>query len=423
MTWGAVEVSQHVIAGARTAPVVRPQPLGAFPLPAGLLLIPGGEETEPCRKELVAGRIPAHWPAALRAHELAFAGDLAGAREALRGDDPVTRYNRFVIDPEGEDEERLRADLGEPLGALVDLVRFTLGRTDEPPALGAADGEIAALILSAQATHAVSRGEPGLALRLLGDAVRLAEGESPALAGVLLGAAADIRKGAEGPSPEVVAELRRALGLLKDTDLRVGQAELHLALALTLHEAAGGRRDLLVEAVREYRAALRLVTSEEAPEVWAAAHLNLATAYLTMPMTEASDRLRQGIAVQSLRSALKVYRPETHPRQWASAQLNLANALVYAPSRHREQNLREAVELYEAVLKVRDAGSDPLGRARVLANQGNALAHLGMFGEARERLHEARSLFAACGDEEAVRTVDGLLGEIAAHTGAGTAEG
>ena len=404
MTWGAVEVSQHVIAGARTAPVVRPQPLGAFPLPAGLLLIPGGEETEPCRKELVAGRIPAHWPAALRAHELAFAGDLAGAREALRGDDPVTRYNRFVIDPEGEDEERLRADLGEPLGALVDLVRFTLGRTDEPPALGAADGEIAALILSAQATHAVSRGEPGLALRLLG-------------------AAADIRKGAEGPSPEVVAELRRALGLLKDTDLRVGQAELHLALALTLHEAAGGRRDLLVEAVREYRAALRLVTSEEAPEVWAAAHLNLATAYLTMPMTEASDRLRQGIAVQSLRSALKVYRPETHPRQWASAQLNLANALVYAPSRHREQNLREAVELYEAVLKVRDAGSDPLGRARVLANQGNALAHLGMFGEARERLHEARSLFAACGDEEAVRTVDGLLGEIAAHTGAGTAEG
>ncbi|MEX3768171.1 hypothetical protein ABFW14_14805, partial [Mycolicibacterium fortuitum] len=54
---------------------VRPQPLGAFPLPLGYLLIPAGEDCDAARAELLAGRIPQPWPARLRAHELALAGD------------------------------------------------------------------------------------------------------------------------------------------------------------------------------------------------------------------------------------------------------------------------------------------------------------------------------------------------------------
>jgi tetratricopeptide (TPR) repeat protein len=203
------------------------------------------------------------------------------------------------------------------------------------------------------------------------------------------------------------------LFLLDGTDLTVGRAELHLTLALTLHELADGSPGLLVRAVPQYHSALQLVTSEEAPEVWAAAHANLAAAYLTMPMMEASDQLRRGVAVQSLRNALKVYAPQSHPEQWASVQLNLANALVYAPSTHQGDNLVEAVELYEAVLRVRDRRSDPLGRARVLSNQGNVLAHLGMFDQAKAKLHEARFLFEEFEDGESVRAVRGLLDEIA----------
>lgn len=392
---------------------VRPQPLGAFPLPLGLLLVPGGPDTEESRRTLVAGRVPERWPAALRAHELAWAGDVAGALAALTGDDPVTRYNRFVLDPDGTDPAALRAELGEEFGVLVDVVSFTLGRTDTPPRLGAADGELAALVLAAQATHAVDRGDPDTALRLLEQAT--APAVAPPLAGVLLGAAAGIRKDAHGPGPQVVETLRRALDLLRDTDLRIGRAELHLTLALTLHELAGDRRDLLAQAVKHYHSTLQAVTSAEAPEVWAAAHANLATAYLTMPMAQASDQLRLGVAIRSLRAALQVYTPQRHPDRWASAQLNLANALVYAPSRHQADNLVEAVELYEAVLEARPRERDPLGRARVLANQGNVLAHLGMFDQAKAKLHEARFLFEEFQDGESVRAVRGVLDEIARH--------
>ncbi|MEV5410739.1 hypothetical protein AB0K60_18075 [Thermopolyspora sp. NPDC052614] len=402
--------------GSGSPPPARPQPLGAFPLPAGYLLVPGGEDTEEARRDLVAGRLPGRWPEALRAHELALAGDVAGALAHLTGDDPVTRYNRFVMDPEAEDPALLRRDLGEPYGVLADVVAFTVGRAAEPPEPGAADGEIAALALAARAGHAMDQGDPARAVRLLEEAVGKAPEEAAPLAGVLLAAAAGIRKDAEGPGPEVIAMLERALRLLDGTDLRVGRAEAHLTLALTLHESAGDRPDLLSRAVPHYQAALRLVTSDEAPEVWAAAHVNLATAYLTMPMREASDRLRVAIAVRSLRSALKIYTRETHPVEWAGAQLNLANALVYAPSGHQADNLVEAVELYEAVLEARPREQDPLGRARVLANQGNALAHLGMFDHARAKLAEARYLFEEGGDVDAVRTVRDVLDGIARQT-------
>ena len=127
---------------------------------------------------------------------------------------------------------------------------------------------------------------------------------------------------------------------------------------------------------------------------------------------EASGQLRLGVAAQSLRSALTVYTKEDHPEQWASVQLNLANSLVYTPSRHQADNLVEAVELYEAVLQSRDRDTDPVGRARVLANQGNALAHLGVFDQARAKLYDARFLFEEAGDHESVRAVRGVLDEI-----------
>ena len=118
------------------------------------------------------------------------------------------------------------------------------------------------------------------------------------------------------------------------------------------------------------------------------------------------------MAAQSLRSALKVYTPEDYPEEWASVQLNLANSLVYTPSSHQGDNLVEAVNLSEAVLAARDRDTDPLGRARVLANQGNALAHLADFDQAKAKLYEARFLFEELGDHDSMRTVRGVLDEI-----------
>ena len=251
-----------------------------------------------------------------------------------------------------------------------------------------------------------------LAVAALDRAAEAAAGVSEPLRGVLLGASASIV--ADTDMADAAGRFDRALRALEGADgLRVARAELHLTLAVLLHEQAGDRPDLLNRAVPHYHSALQLVLREEAPLLWASAHANLATAYLTMPMTEASGQLRLGVAAQSLRSALKVYTPEDYPEQWASVQLNLANSLVYTPSSHQADNLVEAVELYEAVLAARDRNTDPLGRARVLANQGNVLAHLGDFDQAKAKLYDARFLFEELGDHESVRTVRGVLDEIA----------
>ena len=391
---------------------IRPQPLGAFPLPLGYLLIPASPETEDARLALLAGQVP-EWPAALRSHELALAGDRDGALAALTGDDPVSRYNRFVMDPDGdhskaEDPAELRSALGE-FGVLVDVVLYAIGRSDTAPELGEATGELAAIVLSTRASTALQDGDPAGAIAALDRAAEEAAASSEPLRGVLLGASASVAEG-----PDAVSRFERALRSLEGADgLRIARAELHLTLAGLLHEQAEDRPDLLARAVPHYHSALQLVMREEAPLLWASAHANLATAYLTMPMTEASSQLRLGVAAQSLRSALKVYTPEDYPEQWASVQLNLANSLVYTPSSHQADNLIEAVELYEAVLQARDRHTDPLGRARVLANQGNVLAHLGDFEQAKAKLYDARFLFEELGDHDSVRTVRGVLDEIA----------
>ena len=385
---------------------VRPQPLGAFPLPLGYLLIPAAADTEDARVALLSGRLP-DWPDSLRAHELALAGDRDGALAALQGDDPITRYNRFVMDPDGSDPAELRSDLGE-FACLVDVVLFALGRSDTAPELGDATGELASTVLSVQASGALQDGDAEAAMTLLDRAAEQAAGVSEPLRGVLLGAAASICDG-----PDAVTRFEGALRALDDAeDLRLARAEIHLALAGLLHEQAIDRPDLLNRAVPHYHSALQLVWREEAPLLWASAHANLAAAYLTMPMTEASGQLRLGVAAQSLRSALKVYTPEEYPEEWASVQLNLANSLVYTPSSHQGDNMVEAVNLYEAVLAARDRDTDPLGRARVLANQGNVLAHLADFDQAKAKLYEARFLFEELGDHDSMRAVRGVLDEI-----------
>lgn len=380
-------------------------------MPLGYLLVAAGAENDAVRATLSDGNEPAAWPDGLRALQLAHSGDIEAALRHLTGDDPITRYNRFVLAPDGVDAERLRADLGE-FGVLVDLVLFTLGRRDSPPDADGFTGELAAVALSAQASAALAAGDPARAIALLERSAEAAAEASPRLEGVLVAAAGSICRDIDDPSAQ--QRLERALRLLDGADgLRVSRAELHLSIAGLIHERAQDNPGLLVQAIPHYHSALQLVLREEAPLVWAAAHANLAMAYLTMPMVEASGQLRLGVAAQSLRSALKVYTPEDHPEQWASVQLNLANSLVYTPSKHQADNLVEAVELYEGVLAARDRETDPLGRARVLANQGNALAHLGAFDQAKAKLYEARFLFEEQQDHDSVRAVRGVLDEIA----------
>jgi tetratricopeptide (TPR) repeat protein len=398
--------------------IEHPQPVGAFGFPAGLLLIGSGSAgSEAARADLVAGRIPASWPDELRGHELTHADDLDGAMAAFAGDDPVSRYHRWLLDPEADSAEGVRADLPPDLAPLVDVVAYTIGVADCPSYdVASLPGEIAALVLAAQATAALDSGDPTQAPPLLEAGALAAGAESPALAAVLLGNAGTLLR-EQGETDRARTVLAEAAAALDGTDLGEVRAELlHLHGSIAHEEAAGGRGDarvLLHEAMSDYYDGLQLVTEQSAPYLWASLQMNLATAHLASPMTQASDQLRLGVATQALRACRRVFTAGSYPVQWSTATLNLANALVYTPSTHQGDNLVEAVELYEEILQSGVREGDPLGRARLLSNQGNALAHLGIFDEARPKLVEARFLFEEQLDHDSASAVRSLLDEIA----------
>jgi tetratricopeptide (TPR) repeat protein len=406
------------IAGTGAPVVARPQPVGVFPLPAGYLLVPAGDAFDAARTDLVAGRIPAVWPEGLTFYERALADDADGALALLAGDDPVSEANRLVLLPSEDGYEALAgraAHLGDPaLSAHVALLGFALGLADLPPDPAGTEGEYAAMAHAGHATLALARRDIAAAVEHLEAGALAASAVSPALSGQLMGQLAHAQLD-EGGTKRASVTFQAALDTLAGTDLVVSRAELHVAAGAMFQEMSEAAPRLMQQAINHYHQAMALVNAETAPETFAIANANLGLAYLSMPMTEASDQLRVGVAVQSMREALRYFTPDSHPERWSSTQLNLANALVYMPSKHQADNIAEAVQLYEEVLAARDRQTDPQGRARVLANQGNALAHLGVFDEAKARLHEARSIFEEFDEQQAVMAVRSVLDEIAKH--------
>lgn len=393
-----------------TETILRPQPLGAFDLPAGLLIV-AGDGSEPARRELLDGRRPVRWPESLTGHRLAHEGRIDEAIAWFEADDrPSSRYNLFVLDPERVGREEAVAALGDAWRPLVDHVAFTVGLTSVPPSASAADGELAALLATAQAAAAIDSGDEDEAIDLLAEAVHAARALHPAFAGIALSEFA-------GRAHDLAAA-EEAIALLRGTDLTAQLAEALYQRAGLIHGLAIDGRRPLSEAITGYTAALALINERDHGPLFARVHMNLGIALLAAPVTSASDHLRAGVAVQSLRTAVRLLDRETDAEEWASATLNLANALVYAPSARQRDNVMEAVDLYETVIRTRTPKKDPQGRARVLANQGNALAHLGLHDDALARLDEAAFLFASTGDERSAGVVRDMRDQVGALAGA-----
>jgi tetratricopeptide (TPR) repeat protein len=375
-----------------------------------MLLLPESDQSADISRALVVGSIPEIWPDELTFLALALDDNPEGAAASIPGDDPVSRYNRAVLIGGDETWDRLAAETGGELRALVDTARFSVGLLDEPPAVTEAGGEVMGVVGSARASSAMERGDFSAAvdeLAAAADAARAAG--SPILAASLdLTRAELVRERLGDPAAAArVADLAvQRLPLTASSELR---AELQVTRALARQELAGTDRGALLAVVADLQEATKVFREETYPEMFAIINQHLALAYLVMPMSSDGDRIRVGVAVNSLRAALRVFTPETHPVAWASTQLNLANALQYLPSVHQQTNLDEAVQLYEEVLQVRDPEKDPLGYARILANQGNALGHLGVFGDARQRLEAARATFVQYDDGDAVAGVDEVL--------------
>lgn len=393
--------------------IINPQPLGIFPLPVSYLLLPPTTDGAAALAELLRGVAPSAFPAPWRFYGAALAGDTDAALALLAADDsPEAHYNCFVLSGDAATYHALRDELDDDLARLLDMVAYTMGLADAPPDPGESTGVVRAVLLAAQAAAALEQGDFLAAQATLTAAVEAARPASPLFAAQLLADLAEARIAGQALDALALQHYREALHLLDGSGLTELRAHMALRLATLYQELARGQRGPLLEAVKCYQEALRVFTRTSHPEPYALAQNNLALAYLAMPLNEAGDQLRMAVAVQALREAVAVYAGEGNSERWASAQLNLANALQYLPSAHPEDHLTEAVQIYEALLHVRDAASDPPGYARLLANQGNALAHLGIFDHARAKLRDAERRFADLGEQGSAAAVAEVLAEI-----------
>lgn len=170
--------------------------------------------------------------------------------------------------------------------------------------------------------------------------------------------------------------LDSAIAVFKKHGSEEELAEAELNLGLTLQTLAALGRCKISEAINAYLRALRIFTRERYPAEFAILHNNLATAYLSIPLTERTGKMSEALAVQSFEEALKVVTLMDQPREYAMLQNNLGNALQYASSSHSVANNIRAVAAYDEALKVRNPNDTPLEYANTISNKANALRNL-----------------------------------------------
>lgn len=359
--------------------IPRPQPVGLQPFPRSHLL------AEACDATMLS--------CAMLGDEVAAAAILPVISPGVVASTLLDRHNAFVLAPSPEALAAIEAAGDPAFVALARAAAFAHGLLDDLPEPGPLDGELRSLVQMTAAAGLFERGDARAARSLLAEAAEHAEPVAPVFAAVLHQQIAETLP--LEAADLAIDHLERAARLAEQAVLPRLRADIWMRLG-TLHQARGadGRRGPLVEAVTCYQRALAAgITQDSDPATFGQLQNNLGLAYLCMPTREASDQLRAGIAVQSFRKARDVQDRETDPDQWASVTMNLASALQYLPSTHPAENLAEAVELYEEVLAVRTEARDPVAHARVLLNQGNALAHLAIFKPAIEKLAKALKLF------------------------------
>ncbi len=101
-------------------------------------------------------------------------------------------------------------------------------------------------------------------------------------------------------------ELETALKVLSLHGLAEEVAEAEMNLGLIMQSLAPLNRAKITDAIALYQRALRTFNKESFPTEYAILHNNLATAFLSIPMSDERGRMREALAVQSFEAALEV---------------------------------------------------------------------------------------------------------------------
>lgn len=194
-------------------------------------------------------------------------------------------------------------------------------------------------------------------------------------------------------------------------------AEAEMNLGLVLQNLAGVGRARITDAISAYQRALRTFTRAKYPQEFVILQNNLATAFLSIPMTDERGKMREALAVQAFEEGLKVVTLIDNPSEYAMLQNNLGNALQYVSSSHTIENNIRALEAYDEALKVRTRETTPLEYANTISNKANCLWNLPddptdpesgnrtNLVQARAYYGEAREIFMAHGELDKARMV------------------
>lgn len=227
------------------------------------------------------------------------------------------------------------------------------------------------------------------------------------------------------------AEFETALPVLKTSGTQEETAEAYMNLGLVQQNLASLHQGTITDAIATYQLALRTFTRDKHPAEFAILHNNLATAYLSIPMTDQRAKMREALAVQSFEEALKVVTLIDQPSEYAMLQNNLGNALQYVSSSHGVENNLRALEAYDEALKVRTRADAPMEYANTLSNKANCLRNLpddieqpeagnrDRLMQARTLYREASDIFAEFGDSGKVSLLNEVLQELEADIGTG----
>jgi tetratricopeptide (TPR) repeat protein len=194
-------------------------------------------------------------------------------------------------------------------------------------------------------------------------------------------------------------------------------AEAEMNLGLVVQNLAGAGRARITDAISAYQRALRTFTKAKYLREFVILQNNLATAFLSMPMTDERGKMREALAVQAFEEGLKVVSLIDHPTEYAMLQNNLGNALQYVSSSHTLENNLRALDAYDEALKVRTRETTPLEYANTISNKANCLWNLPddpehpeagnrtNLTQANAYYREARAVFMEHGDLEKARIV------------------
>jgi tetratricopeptide (TPR) repeat protein len=235
---------------------------------------------------------------------------------------------------------------------------------------------------------------------------------------------------------QALDELNEALEVLLNLGSKEESAEARMNLGLIHQALAQVHKAKITDAISLYQKALLTFTKESYPSEYAIIHNNLATAFLSMPMSDERGKIREALAVQSFESALEVITLEDSPSEYAMLQNNLGNALQYASSSHAVENNMRALEAYDEALRVRTEQTTPLPFATTIANKANCLRNLPdnpehpeqgnqeRLVQARQLYQDATRIFRAYGDlaraellSESVLEIERELSDLRSHRG------